>query len=428
MIQEGGIGAYGAIAVGALGFLLGCFAVIALLSGSRSSFALGLATLVVAGAAAGAGMLGTVYGRHQVERALAYVSSPLDKERILRVGLRETQSSSLIGFLAALLPLVMGGAASVLGSRLKRAPTRTQGFAEPNVASDDGMGQTMVAVVFVSIAALACSGAWLLAHGELPKMRYDFADDDQDAWSLAAALDDVAAMAKGGPNRCDRLGEALDRFWAPDDQRAWPRKFRREVPPALAAWRGAADLCAKQILESLDTGALDPAWTQEGLLESSLLQDEGLHARALAWTSRTPDADPPLGGRGLGLGGGGLGGDLLKKAPPRGDTSKKEPIVGMGSLAKEDITSAIRKDLPAIRACYENALKRSPKLEGKLSVKFAIGEDGKVRSAEDASDEKFPDAKVTQCVLGRVRALRFPKPVGGGVVNVKYPFVFKSAQ
>ena len=39
----------------------------------------------------------------------------------------------------------------------------------------------------------------------------------------------------------------------------------------------------------------------------------------------------------------------------------------------------------------------------------------------------FPDAKVTQCVLGRVRGLRFPRPNGGGVVNVKYPFVFKAA-
>ena len=421
MIQEGGLGAYGAIAMGALGFLLGCFAVIALVGGSRSSFALGVATLIVAGAAAGVGMVGTVYGRHQVERAIAFVGSGIDKERILRVGTRESQSSSLIGFFAALLPLVMGGAASVLGSRLKRTPTRVQGFAEPNVSSDDGMGQTMVAAVFVGIAAIACSGAWLLAHGELPKVRYDFADEDQDAWSLAGALDDVAATAKGGPNRCDRLADALDRFWVPDDKRAWPRKFRREVPPVLAAWRGAADGCAKQILESFDSGGLEPAWTQEGLLESSLLQDEALHARALAWTSKTPDAEPGTGGGGLGLGlglGGGLGGGV----------SKKEPIIGMGSLTKEDITGTIRKDLQAIRLCYERALTKSPQLEGKVMVKFVIGADGRVSLATDDSDVQFPDPKVTQCVLGRIRALRFPKPVGGGVVNVKYPFVFKSAQ
>ena len=322
----------------------------------------------------------------------------------------------------------MGGAASVLGSRLKRTPTRMQGFAEPNVSSDDGMGQTMVAAVFVGIAAIACSGAWLLAHGELPKVRYDFADEDQDAWSLAGALDDVAATAKGGPNRCDRLAEALDRFQVPDDKRAWPRKFRREVPPALAAWRGAADGCANQILESLDSGGLEPAWTQEGLLESSLLQDEQLHARALAWTSKTPDAEPGTGGGGLGLGLGLGGGGLGDGSGILGGVSKKEPIIGMGALRKEDITGAIRKDLSAIRLCYERALTKSPKLEGKVMVKFVIGADGRVSSASDDSDVKFPDAKVTQCVLGRVRALRFPKPVGGGVVNVKYPFVFKSAQ
>jgi hypothetical protein len=31
------------------------------------------------------------------------------------------------------------------------------------------------------------------------------------------------------------------------------------------------------------------------------------------------------------------------------------------------------------------------------------------------------------CVAGRVRTWMFPKPKGGGVVQVTYPFIFKAA-
>jgi hypothetical protein len=36
-------------------------------------------------------------------------------------------------------------------------------------------------------------------------------------------------------------------------------------------------------------------------------------------------------------------------------------------------------------------------------------------------------AKVTACGLARFKAMKFPRPDGGGEVIVKYPFIFKSA-
>lgn len=393
MIQEGGIGAYAALAFGALGFLLGAFAFFAVLGKSRAAFALGVVTLVIASATAGAGMAGTLYGRSQVENALGHVSSGLDRERIHHLGFREAQLSSWIGFFAALLPLALGGAAALLGSRLQRPQSRVQGFAEPVVSTDDGLGQTVMAGVFVAIAALATGGAWAMAHSELPKLRYAFDVNDSDAWSLAGAVEDV----RGGkqPNACERLGEALDRYWEASDRREWPRQFRRELPAGLT-WRAGADGCAKQILESLDEG--NPDWSHDRLLDSVLLQDDGLHARALAWTAKVPEAP-----------------------------TSAEPRVGSGSLPKEAIVNTIRADLKALRLCYERELMKTPTLEGKLVVKFLIGADGKVHSADDASDEPFPSAKVTACVLARFKAMKFPKPNGGGEVIVKYPFIFKSA-
>ncbi|MDP1829123.1 MAG: AgmX/PglI C-terminal domain-containing protein [Archangium sp.] len=398
LIQEGGIGAYAAIALGALGCLLGASSIIAALGKSRAAFALGVTTLVIASATAGAGMLGTVYGRSQVERALGHVSSGLDRERLHHLGFREAQSSSWVGFFAALLPLALGGAAALLGSRLQRPhASRVQGFAEPVVSSDEGPGQTVMAGVFVAMAALATGGAWAMAHGELPKLRFSFDATDSDAWALAGALEDVQGGRR--PNGCARLADALDRYWDASDRREWPRRFRREIPGALSGWRAGADGCAKQILESLDTGGLEPGWTQDGLLDSVLLQDDGLRTRALEWTAKSPEAPP----------------------------SPMEPRVGSGSLPKEAIANTIRADLKAIRLCYERELTKAPGLEGKVVVKFLIGADGRVQSVEDASDEPFPSQKVTTCVLARFEGMKFPRPSGGGVVIVKYPFIFKSA-
>jgi hypothetical protein len=395
LIQEGGPGAYGAIALGMLGFVLGAFALVALAARSRASFSLGVVTLLVAAATAGAGIGGTFYGRRQTERALGYVGSGLDRDRIHRAGFREAQSSSLVGFFAALLPLALGGAASVLGARLQRPRSRVQGLAEPVVSGDEGAGQLVVGGIFVGIAALALAGAWVVAHGELPKARYPFSDEDSDAWALAAALEDLKDGKR--PNGCEKLAYALDPYWNAPDKREWPRKFRRQIPAELSGWRAAADGCAKQILDALDSKGSQ--WTRGGLLDSPLLQDDGLRARALEEPQR-PD-----------------------EAPPRDD----EPRVGSGSLARESIAAAIRADLKGLRGCYEHELTKTPTLEGKIVVKFLIGPDGKVHTADDASDQPFPSAKVTSCVLARVRALSFPKPIGGGEVTVKYPFIFKSS-
>jgi hypothetical protein len=37
------------------------------------------------------------------------------------------------------------------------------------------------------------------------------------------------------------------------------------------------------------------------------------------------------------------------------------------------------------------------------------------------------DKKVESCVAGVIRSIQFPKPKGGGYVNVRYPFIFRAA-
>jgi hypothetical protein len=97
----------------------------------------------------------------------------------------------------------------------------------------------------------------------------------------------------------------------------------------------------------------------------------------------------------------------------------------LGALDKSIIDRIVKQNLPQIRYCYQQELNKNPKLFGKLVVKFVIAKDGSVSSASTkASTLKNPI--VEQCVNSRFRRMRFPKPKGGGIVIVSYPFVFNS--
>jgi len=129
-------------------------------------------------------------------------------------------------------------------------------------------------------------------------------------------------------------------------------------------------------------------------------------------------------GRGGGVGSYGMGTGILgpKKSSDVG-ISSSEPEV-MGSLDKELIRRVIHANRNQIRYCYESQLTRFPKLAGKVTVKFVISATGNVASSQVASSTAG-NAELETCVAGRVHTWLFPKPKGGGVVIVTYPFIFK---
>lgn len=131
-------------------------------------------------------------------------------------------------------------------------------------------------------------------------------------------------------------------------------------------------------------------------------------------------------GRGGGTGGYGSGVGVLggKKDVDIGITSS-EPTV-MGSLDKELIRKVIHANRGQIRYCYESQLNRFPKLEGKVAVKFVISASGSVATSSVAQST-VGNAELETCVAGRVKTWIFPKPKGGGVVVVTYPFIFKQS-
>lgn len=109
-------------------------------------------------------------------------------------------------------------------------------------------------------------------------------------------------------------------------------------------------------------------------------------------------------------------------------TTTGEKTVGprVGSLDPEIIRRVVREHAGQVRYCYEAELTRTPGIAGKVTMKWVIDSSGKVTQANTA-DTQMNNARVQGCLAARIKGWTFPKPKGGGIVVVNYPFVFKQA-
>ena len=122
-------------------------------------------------------------------------------------------------------------------------------------------------------------------------------------------------------------------------------------------------------------------------------------------------------GSGYGRGAGGLGGR-------RARTSDVVPGVATvrGQLDKEIIRRIIRRHINEVKYCYDQALVKQPGLGGRIVVQFTIAASGVV-IASTLQSSTVGSAGLENCTVLAVRRWEFPKPIGGGLVIVSYPFV-----
>ena len=97
-----------------------------------------------------------------------------------------------------------------------------------------------------------------------------------------------------------------------------------------------------------------------------------------------------------------------------------------GRLPPEVIQRIIRQNFGRMRRCYEEGLRVSPNLSGRVMVRFVIGQDGSVRAATSAGGD-MADRRVAECVVRSFNEIKFPAPEGG-VVTVVYPILFSPAE
>jgi TonB family protein len=133
--------------------------------------------------------------------------------------------------------------------------------------------------------------------------------------------------------------------------------------------------------------------------------------------------DDLIGGLMGGDGGGGL--DLKKRGSLK--ISAPEFTKGgalTGGRSKASIMRVVMQNLAALRYAYNKRLREKPGLNGKITVKFAIDEFGKVIFCQ-VVESTMGDSELESTVVGKIRLWVFDKiDKPGDVTEVVYPFVF----
>ncbi len=130
---------------------------------------------------------------------------------------------------------------------------------------------------------------------------------------------------------------------------------------------------------------------------------------------------------GKGKGAIGSGGNFLGtgRGRPEVAVGGGEDTVVMGGLSKDVIAAIIEKYKPQIRHCYEMEANRNPGLGGRVATRFEIAPSGRVSHA-GVESTSLRNAAVERCLVGVLKVIQFPEPAGGGVVDVTYPFDFRT--
>lgn len=121
-------------------------------------------------------------------------------------------------------------------------------------------------------------------------------------------------------------------------------------------------------------------------------------------------------------GGGKVGYGAKSEVRVSGSVAAEEAEVDSADIDQGKLGAFVRARMPAIKACYENALKRNPKLAGRISIRFTILETGGLTDIA-AAQNSLGSPEVAACIIGTMRTWRTPfRP--SGPVTVEHPFVF----
>ncbi|MBL8622737.1 MAG: AgmX/PglI C-terminal domain-containing protein [Myxococcales bacterium] len=244
---------------------------------------------------------------------------------------------------------------------------------------------------------------------------------------LLAAIDGaVLAVASQGRLRALRIGFGLAREVA-------------TIPPLGRPWIevrvGASELTVEAVPSPASTiplaaGAVDATAVATAYLAARLSLDDA--ARRDVDVLVGPDADVQrLVEVVAALDGAGARIVSLGHMPPAAELAKRGKRIprvfigqpqSVGGLDKQLLRDRVKAELPKVKACYEQALAVHPELAGTVQTQFFISPNGVVA----ASNASGVAADVATCVAAVIRAIEFPKPAGGGGVQVNYPFTFRN--
>jgi len=101
------------------------------------------------------------------------------------------------------------------------------------------------------------------------------------------------------------------------------------------------------------------------------------------------------------------------------------PAVGSdvpSEVSQAQIQEGVASKMDGLQGCLEKQQASSPDSHGTLKLRWTIGPDGGVSGVKNLSPE-FNGQPITQCLVGVVKSIRFPKSRTTGQ-EVVFPFKF----
>jgi hypothetical protein len=99
----------------------------------------------------------------------------------------------------------------------------------------------------------------------------------------------------------------------------------------------------------------------------------------------------------------------------------------LGSIDPEVLRRILQEYLPQFKFCYQQELQEhSEKIKGIVDLNFRIEGDGKVSIVNIKSTQTKFSSKGIGCMGNILHMINFPKPKGGGLVDVRQPLNFSS--
>ncbi|MCC6751730.1 MAG: energy transducer TonB [Deltaproteobacteria bacterium] len=261
-----------------------------------------------------------------------------------------------------------------------------------------------------------------------PKKALDLSKISKEGEKQAEKAEKVPAKKEGGGGQKKKAAKAPPCDDACQQAKAEARRARlAEQVARLGALRllgvkgrGGA---AEDLIKGGDPGTkLDNALKGVGGLRVGGKGTQGLRPRGGSGTGKSVGIGD-LGGRVGGPGEVGTGGMVSEKVPKA--VVKAAHKVDTGTMNEDAVGRIIRQGMAAIRACYQRALKRNPKLTGKVDVRIKVNAMGRTTGV-DVEGDSVGDPTVATCIKSFASRWRFPPPEGGPA-EIAVPFVFQAS-
>lgn len=109
------------------------------------------------------------------------------------------------------------------------------------------------------------------------------------------------------------------------------------------------------------------------------------------------------------------------------DSTYVEPkTVILGSIDPELLRKILQEYIPQFRHCYQQELEQNESIQGVVDLNFRIENDGRASKVNIKVKNASFSAAGTNCMGNVLKVIDFPKPKGGGHVDVKQPLNFFS--